>query len=226
MRSRITTRDEVCIAYGRLYCPREYRQEWLKSEFGFLCQCPRCLNPTHYNDELITKICDLPREKSQREEAIRIMRESFDSLQLMTEENDNSPNSSESALQSPQNSLKNLLYIQRLEEFIRCPFGVKYSNSKLHVANWRLLFVRAELISRCLIAEEFEKALFYALQQMAAESLIYPQFHPLKLPMYQTFLKHKDKIDEHRLLELVTFLCEVLSTKFHNGAEDALVVWI
>lgn len=37
---------------------------------------------------------------------------------------------------------------------------------------------------------------------MVAESLIYPRYHPLKLPMYHTFLKHKHKIEQHQLEEL------------------------
>jgi hypothetical protein len=132
-----------------LYCPKEHRQQWLKDEFGFLCQCKRCLDPAQYNDELITKMLNLPREKQQREEAIQIMNENFDALQLTTEWNNTTTNL-ESSSQMYSNSNSHSLEIQQLEEFILHPFGSKYPNSKLHLANWRLLFVRAELISRCL----------------------------------------------------------------------------
>jgi hypothetical protein len=99
----------------------------------------------------MTKMLDLPREKQQREEAIRFMNENFDALQLTTEWN-NSTTNLESSSQLHPNSTSHSLVIQQLEEFLLHPFGSKYPNSKLHLANWRLLFVRAELISRCLYA--------------------------------------------------------------------------
>jgi hypothetical protein len=53
------------------------------------------------------------------------------------------------------------------------------------------------------IAQDFEKVLYYTLLQMTVESLIYPQYHPLKLEMYHTFKRYKEKVEPNRLSELI-----------------------
>jgi hypothetical protein len=144
--------EEVCISYGRLYSPREYRQEWLKSSFGFVCQCKRCQSPFP-NDKFITQMLHLPHDKEKRIEAIQIMNENFDSLQLMNENRHSQTqtmnNNNNNNLHQQRNSdVVDLFYLKKLEDFVQFPFGLTYPHAKLHIANWRLLLVRAELISQ------------------------------------------------------------------------------
>lgn len=176
--SDIAKGDEVCISYQPFFEPTVERQAFLKSIFGFCCDCNRCTHPELFpNDALMTATtCQVDETEAK----------------LMHAEMHRQHEDMENDLQSMQSYAPIWLdrYCEKLRNFL------DFTETFTHAAHWYRYSKRKKLILLHTDNQEYFAAALLYLEQIEVEELILPKYHNHKLVNYHGYLRTLNLLKE------------------------------
>lgn len=164
----------------------------LKNQYGFDCDCKRCNKPELFpNDKLLVAAFELPDDPAEKQQAVAQMEKVYNTLDYGT------PNYDQKFEENPA------MYIEKLEEFIKQPFGSRWPKAFLGKCHWRLNVVRQNLIQELMAVDHLERAIDLLIDQMIANDKILPKWHLQKLTAYTTLNELMARLNLDRLTNAI-----------------------